>query len=152
LAGALDRKTIPSPALLDELVAAGCLTIAPPDASPRLAARRMASAHSLLLIDWAERDAGSQVPSKLYVYARIGRPVLAITRRGSPVDRILSGAGTPHVALYPEDANETVDAKVRAFLELPTDPRQPSEWFLEQFDGRRQAGMVARILRGDLTP
>jgi hypothetical protein len=106
---------------------------------PRAAARiEMATADYLLLLDLNERAAGVQVPAKLFEYVRIGRPILALTSRGSPVERILSGSEVPHACLYPDDTAVEFDRKVVAFLSMEGAVRRPSEWFSRQFDAARQ--------------
>jgi hypothetical protein len=145
LIGDLDRRAIPDPALLDSLAQRGVVYISNPKWEPAENRRAMALADSLLLIDWF---AGLQVPSKLYVYLRIGRPILAITAKGSPADRILAQGGVPYVCLYPEDSEAETDAKVLRFLEMPSQPVKASDWFFREFDGVRQAGSLASILAG----
>jgi len=97
-------------------------------------------------LDVNELETSLQVPGKLFEYVRIGRPILAFTTRDSPVDRILSQAGTSYVCVYPEDAPDEVDRKVLSLLSMPTDPATPSAWFEHQFDAKRQAGALAGIV------
>jgi glycosyltransferase involved in cell wall biosynthesis len=103
------------------------------------------TADSLVLFDMTHRGAYA-VPAKLYEYLRIGRPVLALTDRGSPVDRILSNSGIPHTIVSKDDADTDVDRALLEFLHMPSDAREPSEWFIENFDGRRQAATLANLL------
>jgi hypothetical protein len=49
--------------------------------------------------------------------------------------------------VYRDDRPETVDAQVREYLALPSDPAPPSEWFVERFDGARQAGELGTLMR-----
>jgi glycosyltransferase involved in cell wall biosynthesis len=119
---------------------------------PREEARReMAEADLLLLLDLNELGTGVQVPAKLFEYIRIGRPVLALTSRGSPVERILAQARTPHVCLFVGDSEEEVDRKLRDFLALPTEPVEPSAWFHEQFNAAAQTRSLAAIIDSALT-
>ncbi len=111
------------------------------------AMREIATADCLLLIDIVNLSgAGYTVPAKLYDYIRAGRPILAITHPNSPVERILAGCGLPYVCLYHHDPDALVDQKLLGFLRLPSRPVSPSDWFVEQFDGRRQAGKIAALL------
>jgi hypothetical protein len=103
------------------------------------------TADSLVLFDMTHRGAYA-VPAKVYEYLRIGRPVLALTDRGSPIDRLLSKSGIPHTIVSKDDADEHVDRALLEFLYIPTDPHKPSEWFAENFDGRRQAATLANLV------
>jgi glycosyltransferase involved in cell wall biosynthesis len=114
---------------------------------PRERARQeMTRADYLLLLDLNELAAGVQVPAKLFEYVRVGRPVLALTTRNSPVERILARAQTPHVCIYVDDPEAEVDRKLQGFLALPTVPVSASEWFREQFDSVAQTRLLAALL------
>jgi len=136
--------------LFDPLIQKGVLSLSPLSKSHAEARRLMAEADSLLLVDWTEGSGGLQVPAKLFVYIQIGRPILAITKVDSPVDRILSRSEVPYVGLYPDDSVEQSAAKLRKFLSMPSTPTRPSEWFIREFDGRKQAEKLAGILRSML--
>ncbi len=118
------------------------------DLIPRADANRViATADFLLLIDIVNLShTGYTVPAKLYDYILVGRPILALTDRNSPVDRIIANCGVPAVSLHHEDSDEEFDRKLFAFFQLSRDPVTPSPWFLETFDGRRQAEALARLL------
>ena len=115
---------------------------------PRADANRVIStADYLLLIDIVGLShAGYTVPAKLYDYILVGRPILALTDRQSPVDRILSSCGVPAVSLHHDDSADECDRKLLAFFQLSREPVKPSPWFLENFDGRRQAETLAGLL------
>jgi len=144
--GPIDRDTVPSQDVLDGLIAKGCVTVEAGAASPQEAAQSMMEAHLLLLVDWVGKGSGLQVPSKLYPYLRIGRPILAITKRDSPVARILARSGVPFVALHPDDSDDTVDEKVLAFLQLSSESTNASDWFWQNFDAKRQVHQLAQLL------
>jgi len=109
------------------------------------ALRIMAEADYLLLLDMAGTE-GYTVPAKIFEYLRIGRPILAATPRNSPVERILASSGVPYRTIHPDDDETEVDRQVLDLLRLPSNPVAPSAWFEENFDGRRQAGVLARLL------
>jgi glycosyltransferase involved in cell wall biosynthesis len=116
-------------------------------AVPRSEALRfMGESDSLLLLDNHEDQDGYAVPSKLYEYIRVGRPILALTRRDSPVDRILRQSGVPYCSIYTDDAEPEIDAKLIRFIELPSSATPPNDWFMSNFDGRRQTGALAALL------
>jgi hypothetical protein len=146
LIGPIDRATFPRRDILESLIAKGCVTVETGATSFREAGQSMMEAHLLLLIDWVGEGSGRQVPSKLYPYLRIGRPILAITSKHSPVTRILEHSGVPFVALNPEDSDEAVDEKVRSFLQLPSEPTRASEWFWQNFNAERQVQYLAHLL------
>jgi len=129
------------------LIANGCLEIRGQLIPRAEAMHEIATADFLLLIDIVNlSNAGYTVPAKLYDYILAGRPILAITARNSPVDRILTNCGILNALLYHDDPAEVLDRKLVDFLKLPTEPLTPSAWFLERFDGRRQAALLAALL------
>jgi glycosyltransferase involved in cell wall biosynthesis len=115
---------------------------------PRAEANQViATADFLLLIDIVNLShVGYTVPAKLYDYVLIGRPILALTDRNSPVDRILAKCGVPAVSLHHTDTDDEFDQKLLKFFQFSSEPTVPSRWFLETFDGRRQAEMLAGLL------
>jgi hypothetical protein len=100
---------------------------------------------SLLVLD-TPSDRPAQVPSKLFEYVQVGRPILACTSKGSPVDRLLEESGIPGARIPYDAPDGEIDAKLSTFLKLPTDPVPMAESFAEKFDGRRQTGQIAGIL------
>jgi glycosyltransferase involved in cell wall biosynthesis len=108
----------------------------------------MSAANFLLLLDGNTDNRGYTVPAKLFEYVRIGRPILAFTAQGSPVERILSRSGVPYQCVYHNDAEDRIDAKVLALISMPSSGTTPSEWFTREFNGRSQAATLARILDG----
>jgi glycosyltransferase involved in cell wall biosynthesis len=109
------------------------------------ALRIMGEADYLLLVDMVG-GGGYAVPAKLFEYLRIGRPILAVTPRNSPVERILESSKVPYRTVHPDDDPARVDEQVLQLLQLPSEPVAPSAWFEETFDGRRQTAAVARLL------
>ena len=110
------------------------------------AQKQMTEADYLLLLDLNERGMGLQVPAKLFEYVRIGRPILAITAKGSSSAEILANCGVPHVSIFDTDTEEEVDGKVLSFFRLPTDAVPPSEWFRREFDAVEQTRTLQAIL------
>jgi hypothetical protein len=110
------------------------------------ARREMGAADYLLLLNFSAADSVMQVPAKLFDYLLIGRPILALTVPGSPVDRILAQAGIPYCSIYPNDTAEQVDHKVLSFLSLPTAAVPVSDWFRNRFSGALQTAELAAIL------
>jgi hypothetical protein len=132
-------------ALVSSLTAKGVLEVLPP--VPLAEARRAtAEADYLLLLDIISGNTGLQVPSKILDYVRIGRPILALTTRNSPVDRILSQSGVRYISLYPDLPEEEFDRRVLELFRLPTEPLAASQWFRETFSAVNHARTLASIL------
>jgi glycosyltransferase involved in cell wall biosynthesis len=124
----------------------GCLEYDGRSVPAEEARRASTEADYLLLLDLNEKATDLQIPAKLFDYIRIGRPILALTRNGSPTDRILRGSGVP-CRIVDQDASEgEVDRALLGLLEMPPDPVRPSAWFEDQFDGKNQTRMLADII------
>jgi hypothetical protein len=132
--------------VFDALAAHGCLDMSAGTVSPKQALEASATADYLLLLDLNEQNTKLQVPAKLFEYIRIGRPILAFTGRESPVERILSRSGILFRCIAPDTPEGEVDQIVGDFLALPTDPRSPSDWFNDTFNGISQTRHLAEIL------
>jgi len=109
------------------------------------AQRIMVESDYLLLLDVTSGSAGLQVPAKLFEYVQTGRPIVACTTRGSPVDRILERSGIAYTGLYPDAPAEETDRRLLACLRAPAPLRAPSEWFEASFDARRQAEHLSAL-------
>ena len=137
--------------LFRELTSLGCLEIQP--VVPRQQALdALMESDSLLLADNNYASIGHTVPAKLFEYIRVGRPVLALTVKDSPVERILGMSGVPFVTLSPGMDDQLIDARMIQFLSLPTGPVDLSEQFLSEFNGRNQARTLAGLLDRILDP
>lgn len=132
--------------VVDALRSRGCLEYDGRQVSRDEARRAGLRADYLLLLDLNEQEVDLQVPAKIFEYVRIGRPILAFTRRDSPVERILQGSGVPCRVVHHGASNAAVDDAVRGVFDLPTSSTRPSPWFEEQFDGRNQTRALAGIL------
>ncbi len=114
------------------------------------ALKETTEADYLLLLDVNEKNVAFQVPSKLLDYIRIGKPILAYTAAGSPVEGILAGSGVSYLAIAPDETEADADAKLEKFLQLPLEASEPSAWFMEKFSAVTQARMVAELLESAL--
>jgi glycosyltransferase involved in cell wall biosynthesis len=106
----------------------------------------MRGADYLLLIDVNGVAEGLQVPAKIFDYIRVGRPILALTSSGSPVERILARSGIAYACITPCMRPERVDETVLHFLNRSSAPACPTSYFLETFDAERQTRALARRL------
>ncbi len=111
---------------------------------PRTEAQAIVEEADALLI--VQPHTGVQVPGKLFEYVCVGRPVLAVVPRSSPIEMILVNAGVPYTCLYPDDPPEVVDRKLLEFLRLPNTPAPLNEWFRTNFDAKRQTEQLAAII------
>ncbi len=143
LHGETEQGGIIDHTILDRLKAVGCVEVAPWTDSIHEAQKVSTQADYLLLVDWKE---GLQVPSKIFDYIRIGRPILALTAKDSPSARILKDSGIPYLILAPETPPAVVDKELLKFLQLPSDPAASSRWFNEQFNAERRVGTLVRLL------
>jgi glycosyltransferase involved in cell wall biosynthesis len=134
---------------VSSLMQKGCIEM-PGALVPRTEANHeIATADFLLLLDIVNlSNVGYTVPAKIFDYILTGRPILAITDKNSPVDRILQNSGVLYRCIYHQDQDSEIDRKLSELLTLPSEPLSPSQWFLENFDGRRQAGRIAEIILG----
>lgn len=110
------------------------------------ALREAADADYLLLLDINEKNTSFQVPSKLVDYIRSGKPILAYTPTGSPVERILARSGIPNITIDPLAPEEVGDRKLLEFLRIRPAPARPSNWFEKTFSARTQAQIVSELL------
>ncbi len=134
-------------ASFERLRALGCLET--PGVVPhREALERLAESDYLLLLDTNEMNSGYGAPGKMFHYLRAGRSILAVIPPDSIVERIIRGSEVPAAFLYPEDSADAFDGKLLDFLRTPPAEARPNAWFLDNFDGRRQAATLAGLLRG----
>jgi hypothetical protein len=146
LVGPCDRSAFPVSDDFEVLARLGCLECQGM-AVPREEARSIAaSADYLLLLDVLQGRAGLQVPGKLFDYLCVGRPILACTTHGSPVERILSSSGVPHTVLYPDAPSPENADRLLAFLSNPSTCTRPSAWFNNQFNAEAQALALSSIV------
>lgn len=131
--------------LFQQLTAMGCLELVPVMPRPQ-ALESMMESDSLMLADTNHAGIGHTVPAKLFEYIRVGRPILGLTTKGSPVENILAMSGVRFVTLSPEMDEPAIDARIFEFLKLKTDPADLSEQFLVEFNGRNQARTLAGLL------
>jgi len=146
--GPLDEASMPDATLWQSLVAKGCIEIDRRYLPRQEALERACASDYLLLLDVNSQGTALQVPSKLYDYLRIGRPILALTAPGSPVERILSRGRVPYRCLYYRDASaEEAGAALLSLMELDTSPVAASAWFWSEFDARNQTRALAELMR-----
>ena len=114
--------------------------------APHEARTAIAQSNYLLLLDNNAKKIGQTVPSKLFEYIQVGRPIIALTAPDSPVERILRQAGIPYVQVQENMPAPEMDGRILALLALPTDPVAPSAWFSHNFDAREQTAQLAGLL------
>jgi glycosyltransferase involved in cell wall biosynthesis len=107
----------------------------------------MRGSDALLVIGLNLSGGELQVPAKLYEYFGVGRPVLAVSSRGSAIADIMVRAGQPGAVCdlsRPEDV-------AAALLRLASEPRPAASPRgqapgLRQFHRRNQVGRIAELL------
>ncbi|MFZ5926256.1 MAG: glycosyltransferase [Acidobacteriota bacterium] len=134
-------------AALERLKAAGAIEIRGGQRPRRELEEAMERASILLLLDLTGVERSVQVPAKLFDYVRTGLPVLAWSPPGSPTRQVLERSGVPSLVFAPDEPDAAVAERLAAWIENPPPPAGPSEWFLETFDGARQAAYLARLIR-----
>lgn len=117
---------------------------------PRAQALRYAAQANLqLLLDITEpHNTRLQLPSKIFDYLRLGRPILAFTAEDSPAERILAGSGLVYEVIHNRVPLERVMDGLLRFLRLPRETRAPSPAILQQYDARRIVATAATLLGG----
>lgn len=129
------------------LLAAGWIDCTP-EHIPQAAARKaMAEANRLIVFDHYHAEGNVQIPAKIFDYVRVGRPVLAFTTPGAPLDRLLAGSGIDSTRIYEEDGQEEIESKLLAFAARSDEARPASESFGQEFNGREQARKLADLFR-----
>jgi glycosyltransferase involved in cell wall biosynthesis len=144
--GPFDETCVADPAGYQHLRSLGVLEMDTRNV-PRLEAlQEAATADFLAVLDVNAANTSLQVPSKLYDYLRIGRPILAVTSENSPVQRILARAGVPYRCAYTGGSPEQAETAVLELQELPSEPVEASSWFRQEFNARNQAQRLAAML------
>jgi hypothetical protein len=110
----------------------------------RSAATEIASTADVLMLLQPHTD--TQVPGKLFEYIRIGRPILALIRHGSPVESILENCGIPNVRIYADDAPDHIDDELLKLFDMPAGPWTPSAWFEQTFNGVEQTRTLCSLM------
>ena len=142
MVGYIDRS-VSDLAVAAELRARGILDIRDRHIPAEQAAQLMAESDFLLLFDYERRGGSLQCPAKLYDYIAAGRPILAVTNPGSPVERVLRISGIPHVCVYGSASDVEIDAGVLQLLSLSAASTRASEEYRKRFDGREQVRQLS---------
>lgn len=135
LVGGFDAKSVSCPDLIESMKQRGNLILHEPVSRPE-ALRLAGEADYLLLVDLNEANTKFQVPSKLFDYLRIGRPILCYTPRGSETQSILLQSGVPFVIIEAEASAAEADRGLVEFLKLSSNPQPMSSWARKTFDAR----------------
>jgi glycosyltransferase involved in cell wall biosynthesis len=146
LAGVVDKTAGVDEGVHSAAIADGWLEMSGSPIPRDQADRLVREAHGLLLL---QPQSANQVPAKLFQYLCIGRPILAVAPRRSPIEWILGNAGVPFVCIHPDDPEEETDRKLLAYLDHPPAITPANEWFRTSFDGRRQTEHLASLLAGN---
>lgn len=137
---------VPCAAELEQLRRAGILEIRSGRRPRQELEEAMCAASILVVLDLTGESSSVQVPAKLFDSIRSGLPLLVWSPPGSPTRKVLERSGIAYLAFDPDESPQSVAARLAPWLESPPQPAQPSAWFLETFDGSRQAAWLARLL------
>ena len=143
LMGPVDHATVLDSDSIRRALQTGWLDISPKQC-PREQARDLATRSDGLLL--LQPQSAVQVPGKLFEYVRIGRPILALIARDSPVERILARSGIAHCSVHPDDPSNVVDEQIQLFLSLSNEAAAPSTWFCDEFNARNQTAALCRLM------
>jgi hypothetical protein len=143
LVGPVEESCLPAADVTKASEAAGWLKIVPKQV-PKLEAQHIAQTSQNLLI--VQPHSAVQVPSKLFEYLQIGRPILAYVPRNSAIEGVLARSGIPYRCIYPDLSSDATDVAVLEFLGIDTTPVPPSAWFEETFDSARQTESLAKLI------
>jgi len=152
LVGHLTWSSLPNAALFQKFSAMGCLNATGRSIPQADAVQVMREADYLLLLDVLIEGSGQQIPSKIFDYVTIGRPILAITTRNSPADRVLARSGIPYACIYADSTADEADRAVLDLLSMSTEPSKPSAWFLENFDAVPRTRALASLIESTGLP
>jgi len=145
--------TVRRPEQFEFLSKSGFVTVRTEYVPRQQALRFTEEADFLLLLDiTAPYNTKFQLPSKIFDYVRIGRPILAFTSEGSPAARILEQSGIEHLIILNEASPREVQEGILRFLSLPRNPQKCSDWVMRNFDARSIADRVAALIQGDQPP
>lgn len=137
------------PIYFKRFVAEGIAEFKPRVSRPE-ALKAIAEADYLCLLDLAPQlEQPMQVPSKLFDYARLGRPILTVTVKHSPLDRILSRAGLCGSTLYWGDDPREHQLALQQFLTGSQRDGRPSQWFESSFNCVHQTEALAQLIQAE---
>jgi len=149
LVGPVAWDLVPDREVFRRLTELGCLNATGQVLPQNQARQLMREAGYLLLLDVIVPGAGQQLPSKIFDNIPIGRPILAITTRNSPADRVLAGSGIPYACIYDSSPPEQADRALLGILSRPMEPAQPSEWFFSNFDAVQRSRALSALIDGE---
>lgn len=111
---------------------------------PQAQAWRAAQESAILLLLQPQSD--HQVPGKLFEYLRLGRPILAVVPRHSPIEAILSQSGVPYRCLHPDLPHQTSGRALLELLDLPAQHYAANDWFYGRFDAAARTRSLAALI------
>ncbi len=144
LVGPAHRSSLPAPEFVEQARHQGWLDLVTEKVSQQQAREIAETSDGLLLL---QPQSAVQVPGKLFEYVQIGRPVLALIPRNSPVERILQWSGIRFRCIYTDDSPAATDDAILGFVQLDSSGDKVSPWFEEHFNAEKQAQTLSRLIR-----
>ena len=132
---------------LAQLLDLGCLHIENRMAPKAEAHMETLDADHLVLLDMVDdKNSGLHLPAKIFDYIQACRPILAFTRPGSTIQRILADSGIRNKCIDPFAAEAVIDAELLAFLDEKLEETHPNDLFWQDFDALHQTQTLAGII------
>ncbi len=142
LVGSVDRHSMPPEVFVQRAQGEGWLEIFPHHVAQTEAQHLMQTSDGLLLV---QPQSAIQVPSKLFDYIQMGRPVLAYVPPDSPIERVLRQSGIPYRCAFVTSSQPEFDRAVESYFSLETGYSPAGAWFYENFDARKQSRTLADL-------
>jgi len=144
LVGPTESDCVPGPKFLLHAKQQGWLELIPEQVSPHDARQMAQDSDGLLLI---QPHTSVQVPSKLFEYLRLGRPILAFILANTPIERILKQSGVAYRCAYAGSPPQEMDNAVHGFFDLEESADRANTWFEENFDAKKQTQVLDALIR-----
>jgi glycosyltransferase involved in cell wall biosynthesis len=144
LVGSVLNESVPGTAFVQRAKTEGWLELNSARIPHKEALTLAQTSDGLLLV---QPHSKVQVPSKLFEYLQIGRPVLAFVPPDTPIERILKQSGVPHRCVYAGSSIQEMDDTVEGFFTLKPTPVPANAWFEQNFDAERQTRSLEMLIR-----
>jgi glycosyltransferase involved in cell wall biosynthesis len=144
LVGYAGSDSLPGSEFLDQARTHGWLEVVSTPVTHPEALHIAQTSDGLLLV---QPHSTLQVPGKLFEYLQVGRPILALIPRDTPIERILKQSGIAYRCAYAGSSPQEMDTAVESFFSLDTTPARSSVWFESTFDGEKQTQILERLIR-----
>jgi glycosyltransferase involved in cell wall biosynthesis len=144
--GSLEDRSLLERPSVKALSALGAVEIHAEVLPKAMAMREIAEADGSMVFDhYHSSGANLAIPAKSFDCVRTGRPVLAFTSPGAPMERMLAASGVPCTRIFEEDSPSAIDQKLLEFSAMPSGAVTPSEAFRLDHAAPQQTGRLAAL-------